>query len=282
MATSASISDPAASASLPQHILTLFGLYARDEDNWLSIGSVITLMGGLGCAPQLVRSSISRMKRRGVLTSEQRDGIAGYQLSPATLRVLEEGDARIFSSTRGTREDGWVLAVFSVPETERDRRYALRSNLQRLGFGVAAPGVWIAPAHLMMATRDTLADRGLDGFVDLFAARYESSRELRSEVATWWDLDELAALYDAFLVRYQGAASASTAVDEAAAFQLYIPALTEWRRLPYRDPGIPLELLPDGWKGEEATALFHDLDRVLRPMAAVHARLVVSGQACLR
>ena len=30
------------------------------------------------------------------------------------------------------------------------------------------------------------------------------------------------------------------------AFEVYVPMLTEWRRLPYLDPGLPLELLPDG------------------------------------
>jgi phenylacetic acid degradation operon negative regulatory protein len=261
------------SSSLPQLVLTLFGLYARDEGNWLSIGSIVELVGTLGFEHQVVRSAVSRLKLRGVILSERRDGTAGYALAPATLEVLKEGDARIFESVRGTVESGWVLVAFSVPESEREKRHALRTTLMRLGFGVATPGVWIAPAHLAHETKTTLESRGLDEFVDLFTATYESSRDLKAEVATWWDLDDLAALYQSFLQRYRDTPIFD--IDEAEAFRHYVSLLTEWRRLPYRDPGLPLALLPDSWKGEEATTLFHVLDRALRPLAERYAKSVV-------
>ena len=47
--------------------------------------------------------------------------------------------------------------------------------------------------------------------------------------------------------------------------------LTAWRRLPYLDPGIPLELLPAGWPGVHAGDLFAKLDGRLRDPAAKHA-----------
>ncbi|MFI7188807.1 hypothetical protein ACIBQ0_03655 [Nocardia nova] len=53
------------------HGITIFGLCARAEGNWLSTASVIALMGDLGADAQAVRSSISRLKRRGVLVSER-------------------------------------------------------------------------------------------------------------------------------------------------------------------------------------------------------------------
>jgi phenylacetic acid degradation operon negative regulatory protein len=47
--------------------------------------------------------------------------------------------------------------------------------------------------------------------------------------------------------------------------------LTVWRRLPYLDPGLPPELLPEGWNGGRAAALFGDLDALLRTPAREHA-----------
>jgi phenylacetic acid degradation operon negative regulatory protein len=268
------------SSSLPQLVLTLFGLYAREEGNWLSIGSIVELLGGLGFEHQVIRSAVSRLKRRGVILSVRRYGAAGYSLAPATLKVLEEGDARIFDSVRGTVDAGWVLVAFSVPESEREKRHALRTALLRLGFGVATPGVWIAPAHLAHETKATLEGRGLDEFVDLFTATYQSSRDLKAEVATWWDLDELAGLYQSFLHRCRDTPSGD--IDDATAFRHYVSLLTEWRRLPYRDPGLPLALLPDNWKGEEANTLFHRLDAGLRPRAERYAKSVVRELARTR
>ena len=79
-----------------------------------------------------------------------------------------DGDARIFGRRRAEESDGWLLVVFSVPESERDKRHQLRSQLTRLGFGTVAPGVWVAPGHLADEAAEVLARRGLAGYVDLF------------------------------------------------------------------------------------------------------------------
>src|SRR5256885_11034459 len=100
-----------------------------------------------------VRSSISRLKRRGILHASRRDGAAGYALSGEALAILREGDRRIFRRERAILGDGWLLAVFSVPEAGRQKRHVPRSQLARLGFGPPPPGVWIAPAPPPHATR---------------------------------------------------------------------------------------------------------------------------------
>ncbi|WP_460062650.1 PaaX family transcriptional regulator C-terminal domain-containing protein [Streptomyces sp. YKOK-I1] len=65
------------------------------------------------------------------------------------------------------------------------------------------------------------------------------------------------------------------APEPLEAFRTYVPMLTQWRRLPYRDPGLPLDLLPPDWKGVAAAGLFERLDALLRPAAASHAAAVV-------
>src|SRR3954471_8808169 len=131
-----------------QLIVTVYGLYSRTEGGWLSVASLIDLLGEVDIDEPAVRSSISRLKRRGILNAVRREGAAGYELSEAALAILREGDERIFRRERATLSDGWLLAVFSVPEAERHKRHVLRTQLVRLGFGTASSGVWIAPAHL--------------------------------------------------------------------------------------------------------------------------------------
>jgi phenylacetic acid degradation operon negative regulatory protein len=58
---------------------------------------------------------------------------------------------------------------------------------------------------------------------------------------------------------------------------MYVPMLTEWRRLPYRDPGLPLSLLPPRWNGVTAGALFDTLNGALRRPAREHALAVIHG-----
>ncbi|GGM74520.1 PaaX family transcriptional regulator [Lentzea pudingi] len=267
---------PAGRDRLGPLIITIFGLYARGEHNWLSVASVVQLMADLGVEGQAVRSSISRLKRRGVVRAERRDG-AGYALAESTLETLAEGDTRIFERRRATAEDGWLVVVFSVPESERDKRHALRTSLTQLGFGTTAPGVWVAPGNLATETRRTLERRGLSEYVDIFAGQHFAFGDLRSKVRAWWDLDELTDLYADFVRRHRPFLDDGVISPEQA-FQTYVPMLTAWRRLPYSDPGLPLSLLPPGWNGVTAEALFEELNTTLSAPAREHALAVIHGR----
>jgi phenylacetic acid degradation operon negative regulatory protein len=256
-----------------QLILTLYGLYARDEHNWLSVASVVQLLSDLDAEPSGVRSSVSRLKRRGVLESLKVDGTAGYRLSDSALEVLREGDTRIFKHQRAHLSDGLVLVVFSIPETERDRRHQLRSTLSGMGFGTVAPGVWAAPGTMEEVAGEAIERIGLRPYVDIFRTRAMDADELRTRVAEWWDLPAIQGEYDDFVARYRDAPALLKGAGDLPrqAFGTYLPMLTEWRRLPYRDPGLPAEVLPADWVGQRAADLFTDLDALLRSPAREHA-----------
>ena len=254
-------------------ITTLYGLYAREE-SWLSVAALVRLMADLGVEAAAVRSSVSRLKKRGVLEAAKRDGRAGYALSDDAIEVLREGDSRIWSPPRASADDGWLVAVFSVPESERERRHLLRTTLSSLGFGSAAPGVWVAPATSADEAVAALTRRGLIGYTEFFRGDYLLS-DVAARVAEWWDLPAIAAQYDAFVDAFSGAAAGSDALSDVEAFAAYVPLLTAWRRLPYLDPGLPLTLLPADWSGVTAEKLFASLDASLRGPAARHAASVV-------
>jgi phenylacetic acid degradation operon negative regulatory protein len=259
-------------------IVTIYGLYARDTEGWVSIAALIKLMAELGVDEPAVRSAISRLKLRGMLESDRAGGTAGYGLSAGGRKILSDGDRRIFRRPRASADEGWLLAVFSVPEHERARRHALRSRLAWLGFGTVSAGVWIAPGQLAEETRDVLAADDLAAYVSLFTADYLAFGDVRNKIGQWWDLDRLEQLYQAFidsagpvLVRWLGAAG-----DPGQAFADYVRVLTAWRRLPFLDPGLPQELLPADWHGTRAAELFGKLHDRLGPLAREHV-LAVTG-----
>jgi phenylacetic acid degradation operon negative regulatory protein len=309
------VTETDATGAGPRHlIITVYGLYARSEGGWLSVAALIRLLADLGVDEPAVRSAISRLKRRGILQSRRHEGSAGYQLSAEAMAILREGDTRIFRRDRATLADGWLLAVFSVPETERHRRHVLRSELTRLGFGMVAPGIWIAPSHPDDGTAATLRRLGLDSYADLFHADHLAFGDLAGKIRRWWDLEQLERLYQAFttahepaLRRWQagaadgaaGAASggagpvsgeagaadgrqafadyvrAAGAADGRQAFADYVRALTDWRRLPYLDPGLPAELLPTGWTGTRAADTFFALRSLLEGPARAYVFRVI-------
>jgi phenylacetic acid degradation operon negative regulatory protein len=273
--------DVAARSARPRHlIVTVYGLYARSGGGWLSVAALIRLLAELGVDEPAVRSAISRLKRRGILEARRQEGAAGYQLSAEALAILREGDARIFRRRRAALADGWLLAVFSVPEAERHRRHVLRSELTRLGFGMVAPGVWIVPAHPDDATAQTLRRLGLDAYADLFHADHLAFGDPAVKIRRWWDLDDLERRYEAFTRAY-GPSVARLERDGPdsgeEAFAHYVRVLTDWRQLPYLDPGLPAELLPAGWIGLRAAEEFFTLRALLEEPARAYVQRVISG-----
>jgi phenylacetic acid degradation operon negative regulatory protein len=260
-----------------QLIVTVYGLYARAAQGWLPVAGLIRLLGELGVGPQAVRSSISRLKRRGTLRSLRRDGRAGYALSPSMLEILRAGDRRIFEHPPARLADGWVQVVFTVPEAQREKRHELRALLTRLGFGPVAPGVWTAPGTLADEVSGALERQGLGRFVDLFRGDHLGSAPLAERVREWWDLPGIESRYAEFLTAHRTVARrvARQMPPDDQVFAAYVRMLTAWRRLRYLDPSLPLELLPAGWKGVAAAELFERLHAVLGPPAEAHAREVI-------
>ncbi|MFC7302795.1 PaaX family transcriptional regulator C-terminal domain-containing protein [Streptomyces monticola] len=253
-------------------IVTYYGAYGRRTPGPVPVAELIRLLAAVGVDAPSVRSSVSRLKRRGLLVPERtRDGAAGYALSDDARQLLDDGDRRIYAHEEPKTGEGWVLAVFSVPESERHKRHVLRSRLAGLGFGTAAPGVWIAPAHLHEETRHTLDRLQLSPYVDLFRGEHLGFAATADAVARWWDLAAVAARHEQFRDRHEPVLRAWETRDDTPpedAYRDYLLALDSWRRLPYIDPGLPAELLPADWPGTRSAEVFAALDARLRAAGA--------------
>ncbi|MFD6309693.1 PaaX family transcriptional regulator [Streptomyces nigra] len=267
------VSDQHAPRSL---IVTLYGAYGRHMPGPVPVAELIRLLAAVGVDAPSVRSSVSRLKRRGLLLPARTDrGAAGYELSPEARQLLDDGDRRIYA-TAPPEDEGWVLAVFSVPESERQKRHVLRSRLAGLGFGTAAPGVWIAPARLHEEARHSLQRLRLDAYVDFFRGEHLGFTPTAEAVGRWWDLAAIAKEHEAFLDRHARVLRAweqRADTDPEEAYRDYLLALDSWRHLPYTDPGLPARLLPPDWPGVRSAAVFRGLHERLRDAGALFAGL---------
>lgn len=294
MPTAAAREPKAPATASPRHqqlIVTVFGLYGREHGGALPVAGLVRLLGDLGVEGAGVRSAVSRLKKRGVLESVKLGSLAAYRLGEGLEEVFSEGDERIFSPHRARPEEPWLLAAFSVPESERAVRHQIRAAFTRLGFGAVSPGLWIAPVSLEREARRQLARAGAAAYVEFFRAQYSEAEPaddgagpgMRARVAEWWDLDTLEATYVDFVRGQRGVrerweeAAPSSAEEDAVAFADYVSLLTQWRRLPYLDPGLPAEYLPEHWHGLVAERLFAELHAKLAGPARRHAERALAG-----
>jgi phenylacetic acid degradation operon negative regulatory protein len=259
-------------------ILYVYGGFVRRLGGWLAISQLITLMGDLGVESQVVRAAVSRMKSRGLVESANRGGNPGYGLTPRGWRLLEEGDKRILSArVPADLTEGWVLVVFSMPESKREKRHLIRSRLTWLGFGTVAPGVWIAPARLQAEAESAIRDFGLERYSEVFRTAYSELDAARRIVSRSWDLRRLGHLYRAFTRSWQPTLTRWAGQHPPGAKQAfvdYVNLIGAWRKLPYLDPGLPTEVVPAGWDGERATWTYFTLLRRIDQAALDYVRQI--------
>ncbi|MEP9383790.1 PaaX family transcriptional regulator [Nocardioides sp. KR10-350] len=248
-------SRPGSTTSL---LRTVVGSTVRAHGGWMSAAAFVALMETVEVPAGRTRTTLTRLKARGLLVPEARDGRAGYALSEGALRMLARGDRRIHHPRFMGEHDHWCLVSFSVPETNRDVRHQLRRRLSWIGCGTVAAGLWICPAYLAEEVQQIVADLGLDGRVTLFVVdRIHGVTDLSAAVAQWWDLDALRARHDEFLVAGAGAVDAYRRdPTPATAFRTWIRVLDAWRPIPYLDPGLPLAFLPADWPARRSIPLF--------------------------
>jgi phenylacetic acid degradation operon negative regulatory protein len=204
------------------------------------------------------------MKASGLLAASRRGGSAGYALTPRAWQILEEGDRRILTAREpASLADGWVMVIFSVPESQRERRHQLRSQLGWLGFGTIAAGAWIAPRRLRPEVESNLSRAGLLDYTERFDVSYGGVEASRRLARKCWDLSGLGGMYREFAERWEPVLerwdNALSDGSPCAAFCDYVSLVADWRRLPFLDPGLPTEILPHDWEGEKAKWIYFAL-----------------------
>lgn len=256
-------------------MVSFLGSIVRRMDDWLPIAGTIELMSQVGADAPSVRTAVFRLKQRGWLESESRGNTRGYALSERALGVLAQGDEVIWHSRRpADLADGWCIVNFSIPETERSKRYQLRNHLAHLGFGNVGTAMWLAPARMRDAAEGAIAELDLGQYAAVFVGEYVGSRDLTSLLYESWDLDGIDRSYRDFIAQHQNLADeldAGATTDSRRAFADYLRVIDAWRQLPFRDPGLPREVLAADWSGPAAVSLFEKLVAQLEGRALAHA-----------
>lgn len=244
-------------------------------DNWIAVADLVTLMGTLGLEGPAVRAAIGRLKKKGLLQAVSKEGIAGYCATPDLLSVLDKGEARIFTSeVPADLSDGWILAVFSVPESERENRRQLRKQLTALGFGPIASGVFIAPARVEVEAKALLDRNSLAGYVHLFEADHLGFASTKELVDAAWDSANIGAGYVSFVEQHQERFDLAVAATAPAhdAFICCMSALEDWRPLSYRDPGLADEIQDFAKERTLARELFSQIGAELKDRANAYVK----------
>lgn len=253
----------------PQSLmLTYLGDYVLGRDIAVFSGSFIAAFARLGVGEHAVRSTLSRMVARGLLTRHRSGRRMHFGLTPRTEEILRDGEDRVWR--QGVVNDDWdgtwTVLAFSMPESWQRVRHDLRARLIWAGFGSLGNGTWIAPSRVDV--RPIVAGLGLNGHLKVFTGAAEQPTDVAGMLREAFDLNGLADGYRRFLRRWDRPRPLPGAPDDLAR---YLWLTTEWLQLVRADPRLPVEHLPADWPAVRAQRVVTELRDRYGPAARLLA-----------
>ncbi|MDG4858655.1 PaaX family transcriptional regulator C-terminal domain-containing protein [Streptomyces sp. T-3] len=236
----------------PQSLmLTFLGNYVLRRDIAVFSGSFIELFGRLGVGEQAIRSTLTRMVGKDLLSRHRQGRRMHFGLTERSRRILLDGEHRVWShaAVNDDWDGSWTVLAFSMPESWQSRRHELRSRLIWAGFGSLGNGMWVAPAEVDVTPIAT--ELGLNGHMKVFTGTAQPPTDVPAMIRDAFDLDELTDNYRVFLARWDQPDPLPDAPDDLARF---LWMTTEWLQLARFDPRLPVEYLPADWpaiRGEQ-------------------------------
>ncbi len=257
--------DPGASTA-NDLVLTVCGLLADPDvggfvEDRFPARLPLAVLGALGFAPNATRMALSRLLPRNLLTRERSGRQVIYRFTDELLYLMRGSDRVRSPQPFEQSQTMWTLVTFSIPESRRELRTKLRSQLASLGFRPLQAGVWVALGAEAAEAVAHLED-GADYELDIFTATPYVSARLSDLIRRAWDLDDLRAQHVQFLDRWEH-------VEPSSAYPLAMLTLlaTDWDRLLRTDPGLPSEHLGSEWPGTRSAATARRLFRALEQPA---------------
>jgi phenylacetic acid degradation operon negative regulatory protein len=266
----------------PQHLL--LGLlidYWLGREEQLPSAGLVALLAEFGITPASARAAIGRLARRSVLDTSKQGRRTFYGLAPGAGRALVQTQRRVVEFGTGDRpwDGSWTTVIFSVPEEQRDLRYAMRTKLRWLGYAPLYDGVWVSPGADDAQTVELLESVGVvDATVLRSSVTYTSNG---GDPLSAWDLVAIRRSYEAFIDEFEPLLRQVERGQVGAAEALVARTRVKdcWRELVSSDPELPENLLPSGWPRREAQRMFAELYDLLGPLAEARVRQLLSGPA---
>ena len=156
------------------------------------------------------------------------------------------------------RWDGmWRFILFDLPSDRQKDRVALRRLLRRHGWGCLQLSVWIAP-HPLPEIGVLKQGQRFTSSLLLLEGRPSAGETDAEIVQAAWDFEAINAAYAEFLGVLKHRPKADAGVPSRGAWVAWWQTTHEaWLNAVQRDPLLPSELLPPGYRGREAWEARH-------------------------
>jgi len=202
-------------------------------------------------------------KTRGTLSGLIKEGMIEKGDKESTYKLTEKGFNELslnFSFFRYLKNswDGKLRIIsYEIPEKKREIRDRLRREMQGWGLGPWHRSFWLTPHPVINTLKELVAQKEEEKYIQAFEADHSfGDRDILIEKV--WGKSTLDKSYRELFKRWHEILSSGE--DKTDKFKKVV---TEYVGMLRQDPGLPKELVGEGWIGYEGWSIFNEIKSIL-------------------
>ncbi len=205
---------------------------------------------------QKTRGTLSVLIKEGLIEKSDEPGNSKYKLSEKGFSKL----ALVFPYFRFLKDnwDGkWRVLSYEIPEKKRDLRDKLRREVAGWGLGPWHRSFWLTPHPIIENLKDLVSGKEEEKFIQAFESDHVfGDKEVLIEKV--WAKSELEKKYRALFKSWHLILSSDE--DKLVKLRKVVGEFVTLLRI---DPGLPKELIGEGWIGFEAFNIYKEIRGIL-------------------
>lgn len=198
----------------------------------------------------------SLVKEGSIAKAESQDEVPAYSLTDKGLSELSL-EFPFFRFLRETWDLKWRIISYEIPESKRELRDRLRREMQGWGLGPWHRSFWVTPHPIINTLRGLVKGKEEEKYIQAFESDHVfGDRETLIEKV--WGKSALDKKYRELFRRWHGILS-----GDGEKTDKFIEVVKEYITVLRDDPGLPKELVGEGWIGFEAINIFKEIKGIL-------------------
>jgi phenylacetic acid degradation operon negative regulatory protein len=265
-------------APLSYFVYSSLSAFAHRHNGELPGMWFISALGEVGRPEPAIRQTLYRMEQEHELVTRKEGRVKFYSPSPYAKAEIDAGTAKIFDSTRSDWDRKWTFVHLGLRGARfRSDRERIIAILNVEGFGHLGVDLFVHPRPDHDRLIASLPARVRRSVLIVRGSALEKSAE--RGLLDLWRVDGLAKRYQHTLDRLQKLERdlRKNSVKDREAFLLRFAVVFNYLGVAWDDPGLPREILPATWPGEEAQRLAGKLYKQLLPAATRFADDLMTG-----
>lgn len=250
-------------------IATIFGDVIEIHGGRIWLSDLIKLASHFAINERLVRTSVFRLVEEGWLKKTRQGRRSVYELTIDGQEQTTLAGELIYHYKQKPWNGAWDLVIATSTGISAEKNLQLQRRLSLMGFGTLAKNIYAHPDMDNQLVNHVIDELGLVDQVFIMESSFGSdsnahirglhNREMVNQCCAY---DEVVTMYEQFISAYKPILKQLTRSGNIQAphcFSIQMLLMHDYRRLLFKDPQLPVELLPGEWVGLKARELVKNI-----------------------